>query len=523
MPAASWPCGTPVSDSLPRNVDTVVLGAGAAGCVIAARLSEDTGRQVLLVESGPDPDPANLPADLTDGRRNSMARHDWGLTHRPNRQRRFDFPLPRGRVVGGSSAVNTCVALRGQPGDYDDWARRGLKDWGWEDCLPAFRRLETDLDPWTDDRWHGRDGPLPVIREPRARWAPWHAGFVDAAQALGFPACDDPNAPGAIGVGPHAMNRIDGRRVSAAEAWLTPAVRARPHLHLTANTEALRVTWEGLTATGVELVQHGVLHRVQARRIVVTGGVFGTPAILLRSGVGPRRILHHHSVDVVRDLPVGERLLDHPGCAVFLVPRPGVARREHPILQTALRYRAPGASIPGTIQIQAGANMAFDSPVVPMVSLMGHVGRPKGRGRLRWPSLDLHARPVIDSRLFDHPDDRRLGVQIMALIRDLAHTRPLRDLARPVWPRPAVLADHGRLDRFLRWVTDSGYHPSGTVPMGTEDDPEAVCDGTGRVHGTEGLYVGDACLFPTIMTANTHLPTLMVAERIAEGLRGQRT
>lgn len=508
---------------LPETVDTVVVGAGAGGCVVASRLTEDPDRDVLLLDAGPDyPDPATLPSDLADARRNSMVRHDWGYRHRPNHARRLRFPFPRGRVVGGSSAVNTCIALRGQPGDYDAWAARGLSEWSWDQCLPAFRMLENDLDTWTDDRWHGRSGPLPLRRDPRSAWTRWHGAFVDAALGLGFPDCPDTNVPGAEGVGAHAMNRLDGRRISAAEAWLTPAVRARPHLRIAGDATVLRVVTRGTRAVGVDVLRHGVVHRIAANRVVLASGAIATPEVLLRSGIGPRHVLHAHRIPVVRDLPgVGAQLLDHPGSAIFFLPRPGVATPRDPMIQTVLRYRAPGETVPATAQLQSGGAMPFESPVTFLFSVMASVGRPKGTGRIHWPSLVPGARPVLDSRLYDHPDDRRHGVEMMQLAWELAHQPAMRDLARPLWPRPRTMASRSAIDAWIRRSTDSGYHPCGTVPMGTDDDPNAACDGRGRVRGVNGLVVADASLFPEIMTANTHLPTLMVAERIAGWLRAE--
>lgn len=504
--------------ALPAQVETVVVGAGAAGSVIAARITEDDARQVLLVEAGPDhPTPDAVPADLLDARKNSMFDHDWGLRHRPTVPQ-LKFPLPRGRVVGGSSAVNTCIALRGNPVDYDAWAARGLSAWSWDQCLPAFRRLEHDLD--FDDPWHGQDGPLPIRRDAPSQWSPWQAAFVAACERLGFPSCPDSNRPDSAGVGPHAFNRLHGRRVSAAEAWLTPTVRARPNLTLSPDTHVVRVTVQGDRATGIDVLHAGARHHIAARRVVLCGGALLTPTILLRSGIGPRAELDRLGVDVVRDLPaVGARVLDHPGSAIFLVPRPDIVDLRATALQTVLRYGGTGSGQPNDMQIQPGSVAYFPFATLPLVGIMGHVGKPRGTGTMHLPSADPLARPFVDSRFLEHPDDRAQAVEAMQLAHLVASQPETRALARPLWPRPRTLRDAGRTSAWIRYATDSGYHPCGTVPMGADDDPDAACDGRGRVRGVTGLVVADASLMPEIPQSNIHLPTLMIGERIGAWLR----
>ena len=508
-----------------EHYDVIVVGAGSAGCVIAARLTEHPALRVLLLEAGPDyPDPTQLPKDLRDGARNSMTAHNWGYSHRPG-SGRLKLPMPRGRVVGGSSAVNTCIGLRGQPEDYDEWASLGLPEWSWAQCLPAFKRLERDLD--RHDDFHGQDGPLPLRRHPPSEWAAWQAAFVEAALGLGYARCEDSNAPGSAGVGPHAMNKLDGRRISAAEAYLTPTVRRRETLTLRAQTLVRRVLVRNGRAYAVEVEGPSGVESLAATRIVLCAGALCTPGILLRSGIGPHQDVARLSCELVADVPaIGRRLLDHPGMAFFLRPRVfGPTRRAAPLIQTVLRYPSGARQHPSDMLLQPGSKLTlphFDVPLplfdAPLVSLMGQVGKPEGFGVLRFTSADPRAQPVIESRMLQHAGDRALAVDAMQRGYALVCEKPMRELATPLWPSARVLRDRARIERWVVHALDSGYHPCGTVPMGADGSPDAATDGRGQVRGVAGLTVADASLMPTIPSANIHLATLMLAERMAQWL-----
>lgn len=497
------------------GVETLIVGAGSAGCVIAARVTERSDRSVLLLEAGPDY-PGCLPKDLKNGHHNSMIEHDWGYRHRPGAtQMRLRFP--RGRAVGGSSAVNTCIALRGEPEDFDEWAALGLPQWSWAHCLPAFKRLENDLD--IENEYHGQSGPLPLRRHPAEELVPWQAGFLDACAQLGLPSATDLNDPRQTGAGPHAMNKIHGRRISAAEAYLTPAVRARENLAIRAGVTVRRVLFSGRRAVGVEVEQDGVVETLAAERVVLCGGAIGTLGVLLRSGIGPRAELARLGVEAVMALPaVGAALLDHPGTAIFFKPKPGVLHISDPLIQTALRWTSPGAQMQNDVQIQPGSMMPLPRFKLPVLSIMGSIGKPASRGRIRFPSADPSAKPKLDSKLFSHPEDQRTGSFVLDLMLEIANTPQMKALGSLVWPSEKKPMGHEARVRWLRSACDSGYHPAGTVPMGPEDR-EAATDEQGRVRGVQGLIVADASLMPTIPSSNTNLTTLMIGERFGAWLQ----
>jgi choline dehydrogenase len=431
--------------------------------------------------------------------------------------------FPRGCVVGGSSAVNTCIALRGQPHDYDEWASLGLPDWSWEKCLPAFKRLENDLD--VKSVWHSQEGPVPIRRASADELSPWHAAFLEACGSLRLPRCADSNDPTTTGWGPLAMNLVDGVRMSAARCYLVSSVRRRRNLRIAAHTLVRRVLLRDRRVVGVEAETHGRVHAIASKRVFLCAGATSTPGILLRSGIGPRRIVERLGVDLVVDLPaVASRVLDHPATAIFLRPSAPVHTAGRPLLQTVLRYTSGACAPPNDMIVQAGSAVPAPFATLPLVSLMCSVGKSYGEGTIEFTSPNPRRQPSIESRLFLNDADRTRAVEAMALCAELAASPAMRGMASFFWPPPRVVVDKRRLAAWIGRVCDSSYHPCGTVPMGpdTASDATAATDGQGRVRGVEGLWVADASLMPTIPSAHTNLTALMMGERFGEWMRDSR-
>jgi 5-(hydroxymethyl)furfural/furfural oxidase len=562
-----------------RDYDYIIIGAGSAGCVLANRLSARSSNNVLLIEAGDDYAPGSEPPEVLDSfaaTAHSNPRFSWpGLAAafgpRPgnapdNRPRRR---YTQGRVIGGTSSVNGMQAVRGLPSDYDDWAARGATGWNWDGVLPFFKRLENDQN--FHGPLHGNDGPVP-LRRIASGWPPFVEGTFAAAASLGFKNLHDQNGAFGDGYFPIAISNIDNHRVSSAMAYLTRAVRERANLTILAGTRAEQLLFDGTRVTGVRVRRRNETIDISSRETIVSMGALHSPAFLMRNGIGPAKDLQGLGIGVVADRTgVGKHLMEHPGVnfGCYLKPEARLAPDMRRQMFAGLRFSSKLEGCPaGDMYIIPSNKAAWHGIGHRLGLLMMWVNRSYSTGEVRLTSGNPSTEPAVDFnmcsdwrdmermiigvrmmiKLQSHPALQRTCVQIFPVSYSdrarkysvyskaneiqMALGGALMDLHEPLrrllvdkliadGPSIEDLADEATMKAWIADTVLGHWHATSTCRMGAANDPGAVTDPAGRVHGVEGLRVCDASIMPTVPCANTNIPTIMVGEKIAAAILGE--
>lgn len=531
-----------------ERFDYIVVGAGSAGCVLANRLSENPAHRVLLLEAGGSDRRWDVRIPLAVSKLWPNPALTWGFMSEPEAQLGGrKLPVARGRMLGGTSSLNGMMAIRGHAADYDGWRDQGLPGWGWEDVLPWFRKLESHWRGKSD--LHGGDGPLSV--QPHPAPSPLMANAVAAARGMGFPITEDFNGATTDGFGMPDFTIRNGRRHSAADAYLRPAM-ARPNLEVRTGALVERVLLRDGRATGVAYRIAGAARQAEAaREVVLCGGAINSPQLLLLSGIGPGEPLREMGIDVAVDSPeVGANLQDHPGAGIEFDLAPSLAfereLRFDRLSASFLRWFARGQGIMGAPPLAISANIASRPEVDevdlhflliplamesriwfpllrrgrgPRMGAMWSLNYPKSRGAITLRSADPEAHPRIAFNLLDHSDDRRAMIHGYRVLRALLDQPALASVTGAP-RRPAMRPESDEeIMAYVREAASTAYHPAGTCRMG--GDSASVVDGELRVRGVAGLRVADASVFPRLPGGNTNLPVIMVAERAAAFMMAQ--
>jgi 5-(hydroxymethyl)furfural/furfural oxidase len=562
--------------------DTIIVGGGSAGSVLAHRLSARSANKILLCEAGQDTPPGNEPPEIRDSYSGTAyfdPRFHWTelrvttqvVSHNnPEEERPPVRKYEQARVLGGGSSINGQLANRGAPTDYDEWEARGAAGWSWKDVLPYFRKVERDLD--FDGPFHGKDGRIPVRRIPQAHWTAHAQAVGEACKLAGYPFLPDQNGEFVEGYFPVTHSNADEQRVSAAMGYLDSETRKRANLTISTDTQVKELLFEGTRCVGVKAQVGGREQEFRGREVVLSCGAIHSPAHLLRAGIGPVGHLREVGIPVLMGLEgVGQRLMDHPSIALSSFIRAGARMNEHTRrhVQVGLRYSSGLPGVPkGDMFVAVLSKSAWHAVGEQIGSLLAFVNKTYSEtGQVKLASRDPKMEPIVEFNLLsDRRDLDRLmsgfrkmaGLQMsppLAAVTDkpfpasysdrvrkigVVNTRNkvLTTIAAALMDGPAalrhymidtfvvegftfeqVMSDDEALEAFVRKAAIGVWHASCSCRMGRPDDPMAVVDTQGRVKGVQGLRVVDASIFPVVPCANTNFPTLMAAEKIAETMQ----
>jgi 5-(hydroxymethyl)furfural/furfural oxidase len=562
--------------------DTIIVGGGSAGSVMAHRLSARSANKVLLCEAGQDTPPGNEPPEIRDSYSGTAyfdPRFHWTelkvttqvVSHNnPDEERPPLRKYEQARVLGGGSSINGQLANRGAPTDYDEWEARGAAGWSWKDVLPYFRKVERDLD--FDGPLHGKDGRIPVRRIPREHWTGHSQAVAEACKLAGYEFLPDQNGEFVEGYFPITHSNQAEQRVSAAMGYLDRETRKRPNLTISTNTQVKELLFESTRCVGVKAVVDGREQEFRGREIVLSCGAIHSPAHLLRAGIGPIGHLKDMGIPVLIGLEgVGQRLMDHPSISLSSFVRRGARMNEHTRrhIQMGLRYSSGLSGVPmGDMFVAVLTKSAWHAVGAQIGSLLTFVNKTYSEtGQVKLASRDPGAEPIVQFNLLsDRRDLDRLmsGFRKMAALQMSGPLRAVTDkpfpasysdrvrkigvvnaknriltaIAAALMDGPAalrhymidtfvvegftfneVMSDDEAMEAFVRKAAIGVWHASCSCRMGRPDDPMTVVDAQGRVKGVQGLRVVDASIFPVVPCANTNFPTLMAAEKVAEAMR----